>query len=87
MFVNGNEDLVSKKTTDHQRLGLMDLSATICKKEETQHNDKKVNPVQITTFQCAETIKAAGKEENQDMYDEVSLLDLVARNLMHDHCR
>ena len=60
----------------------------ICKKVETQHNNKKVNPVQITTFQCAETVIAAAKEKNTDMYNELFYLDLVAKNFkMHDHCR
>ena len=60
----------------------------ICKKLRVQHNNKRVLPVKIATFQCAETIKAAAKEKNPDMYYEILDLDIVAKEFkMHDHCR
>ena len=42
----------------------------------------------ITSFQPQETIKAAAKAKDQDMYNEIEDLDLIAEEFkMHDHCR
>ena len=60
----------------------------ICKKGRIQYKGKKVTPVTITSFQAQETIKAAAKATDRDMYDEIEDLDLIAKEYkMHDHCR
>ena len=50
----------------------------ICKKARVQHKGEKVNPVIITSFQAQATIKAAAKAKNEEMYNEIQDLDLMA---------
>ena len=58
------------------------------KNHAVQYKDKKVTPVTITSFQAKKTIKAAAKAKDQDMYNEIEDLDLLAKEFkMHDHCR
>ena len=60
----------------------------ICKKSRIQYKGKKVTPVIITSFQPQETIKAAAKAKDQDRYNEIEDLDLIAKEFkMHDHRR
>ena len=58
-----------------------------CKKTRVQHKDKKVNLVQILTHDASETIKAAAKAKDNEMYLELKDLCLIAMELRyHDHC-
>ena len=60
----------------------------ICKKSRIQYKGKKVTPVTITSFQGQETIKAAAKAKDQDMYNGIEDLELIAKEFkMHDHYR
>ena len=59
----------------------------ICKKGRIQHNGEKVSPVVITSFQTQETIKAAEKVKDKQMYNEIEYLDLIAKEFkVHDNC-
>ena len=44
-----------------------------------QYLGKKVQPVKITSFQAQETIKAAARVKDMDMYNEIQDLDLIAK--------
>ena len=58
-----------------------------CKKTRVQHKGKKVNLVQILTHDASETIKAAAKAKDNEMYLELKDLCLIAKELRyHDHC-
>lgn len=60
----------------------------ICKRGRIQFKGKKVTPVTITSFQAQETVKAAAKTKNPEMYNEIVDLDLISKEFkMHDHCR
>ncbi|XP_066931362.1 uncharacterized protein [Clytia hemisphaerica] len=59
-----------------------------CKRYRVKYQGEHVFPFKIKTQQCAESIKAAAKAKSEDLYYEIHLLDLVAREFkMHDHCR
>ena len=52
-----------------------------------QYGGIKVQPIKITSFQAKDTIKAAAKAKDLDMYNEIQDLDLIAKEFqMHEHC-
>ena len=78
----------SRKSVGELRAWTYPDVCNICKKSRIQYKGKKITPVTITSFQAQETIKAAAKTKDQDMYNEFEDLDLIPKEFkMLGHCR
>ena len=53
----------------------------ICKVYKKQYNGKSIYPRAVTTINAVETIKAAAKEKDPEMFAEIQHLDLIAKEL------
>ena len=59
----------------------------LCGKYRIQHRNKKCEPYKISTFNTATTIKAAAREKNKTLFEEVKDLDLIAKEFkVHKMC-
>ena len=57
-----------------------DNKCNICGSSRVQYGGRKVQHVKITSFQAQETIKAAARVKDMDMYNEIQDLDLIAND-------
>ena len=74
-------------TKNVEATSLFPLKCYFCKKIRVQHKGKKINLVQIITHDASETIKAAAKAKDNEMYLELKDLCLIVKELRyHDHC-
>ena len=52
-----------------------------------QYKNKRTEPYTIVTFVAANSIKAAAKVKNENLYIEIKDLDLIAKEFkVHKHC-
>jgi len=61
----------------------------ICLKFRAQHKNKRTVPYKIVTYDAEQKIKAAANAnvKQQDLYNEISSLDLIAKEFkVHTHC-
>ena len=59
----------------------------ICLKHPVQYKNKRTESYTIVTFDAANSIKAAAKVKNENLYVEIKDLDLIAKEFrVHKHC-
>ena len=59
----------------------------ICLKHRVQCKNKRTEPYTIVNFDAANSIKAAAKVKNENLYVEIKDLDLIAKEFkVHKHC-
>ena len=60
---------------------------SLCTKFRVEQKSEKYKPYKITTYTAENTIKAAVKDKNEKLYNEVKDLDLIVKEFkFHKHC-